>query len=205
MKRISLVIAFALCLFSLSAQKETAIKFVLSHNAANPAFHSGFTQQNYDPVLKKTVDMAGALYFTAPNQMSMVYTTPQTDRFMVNQRQLYMVRGAKKTRCNLDKVKMMSSLADLLCNSMMGRVEQIAADTKSEIAYSHDDHNHIFVFNRTKKEAKGYKQVELRYSKTDGHLTYMKLVEVTGRTSIYKMTTYKPGKVSADKFAIPAK
>lgn len=205
MKRLSILAAFALCLLSLSAQKETAIKFVLEHNQKAPAFASSFTQQNYDPVLKKTADLAGALYFQAPARMSMIYTTPATDRFIVCDRQLYMVRGAKKTRCNLDKVRMMASLADLLTHSMMGHIEQIATDTRSDISYSADKEAHIFVFRKAKKEAKGYKEVELHYSRKDGHLVYMKLTELSGRTSTYRMTAYKPGHVPADRFAIPAK
>lgn len=206
MKRLALSLLLSFCLLPLiAASQDDAMKFILAQNQANPSFSSGFKQTTDDPALHKTTEMMGSLYFQSERLMAMHYSKPTVHKFIINNNRLYMnPTGAAKTY-NLDKVRLMSSLADLLCNSMMGRVADIAKQTGSDIDFSSDKETYTFVFTRAKKSTQGYKRVELRYSRRDGHLTYMQLTENSGKTNTYRMLSYKPCKVSADKFAIPTK
>lgn len=204
MKKSILTLALILMAASLLASaQDDAMKFILKQNQANPSFSSGFTQTCDDPTLHKTTEMAGNLYFQSERQMAMFYVKPDVHHFIINNNKLYMnPNGAAKTY-SLDKVKLMSSLANLLCNSMMGHVADIAAETGSVITFSSDKDTYTFVFTREKKSTQGYKRVELRYSRRDGHLTYMQLTENNGKSNTYRMVSYRPCKVASTYFSIP--
>ena len=186
--RKTILFAFALMTaLAMNAQQDATVKFVLNKNQS-VKIKSAFTQTNTDPVMKKTEQMKGTLTFNGVRQMEMIYSQPDGDKFVIDGNTLERVKGKTKNKVDLTKVKNMAALADLLCNSMMGRIEEIQTSTGCELSYTAGKLTHNLTFTAPKKGKKSYyKQVELHYDKKSGRIVYMKLTEMSGKSSEYTM------------------
>lgn len=187
MKRIVLTIAVLLSVFCMAAQQDAAIQFVASKNK-DVKLKFAFAQNNVNPVVKKTETLKGTLNFAAPRKLSMIYSDPEGDKFVIDGDNLERVKGKKSNKVDLTKVKSMAGLANLLCNAMMGRIDDIQKETKAELAYNQGKTTHDFIFKSGKKSKSFYKEVEMRYDKKTGRIVYLKLVEKSGKYSEYVLT-----------------
>lgn len=187
MKRIILTMAVLLSVMGMAAQQDAAIKFVASKNKdINAKFL--FTQNEVDPVTKKSATMKGTLTFAAPRKMSMIYSDPEGDKFIIDGDNMERKKGQKGSKYNLAKNKMMCGLADLLCNGMMGKVEEIQKATNSVMSYNAGKGTHDFVFTPDKKSKSYLKEVVVKYDKKTGRPVYLKLVEKSGKYNEYNLT-----------------
>ena len=164
-----------------------------------------FSQQRHTVALDKVDNLEGELYYSATDRMSMHYSNPQTDLLVINGDQFYMASGKRKNHFNLTQNATMRSLAHLLLNSMYGDVEAIANETGAQIEYTSDAQYHIFTLTKTKREVKGYRQVVLKYAKTDLLLHYMLLEEHSGNYNTYTLTSHILQPSTPDKYLIPKK
>lgn len=187
MNKLVLSITLLLSTLYLMAQQDVAVKFVATKNKdVNAAFN--FVQYNVDPLLNKSETLKGKLTFAAPRKLSMIYSVPEGDKFVIDGDFLVNVKGKKTNKVNLKKVKSMAGLADLLCNAMMGKISEIEHDTKSVMTFTSGKTTFVFVFKADKKSRSYYKEVEVRYDKKTGRIVYMKLIEKSGKYSEYQMT-----------------
>lgn len=164
-----------------------------------------FSQQRHTVALNKVDNLEGELYYSATDRMSMHYSNPQTDLLVINSDQFYMASGKRKNHFNLTQNATMRSLAHLLLNSMHGDIEAIATETSAQIEYTSDAQYHIFTLTKTKREVKGYRQVVLKYAKTDLLLHYMLLEEHSGNYNTYTLTDHTLQPPTPDKYLIPKK
>lgn len=179
--------AVLLSVLGMAAQQDAAIQFVASKNKDVKA-HFAFVQNDVDPVVKKSETLKGTLIFAAPRKLSMIYSTPEGDRFVIDGNKLERVKGMKSNKVDLTKVKSMAGLANLLCNAMMGKIEDIQKETNAEMTYNQGKTTHDFIFKSGKKSKSYYKEVEMRYDNKTGRAVYLKLVEKSGKYSEYVLT-----------------
>ena len=78
-------------------------------------------------------------------------------------------------------------------------------ETGAQIEYTSDAQYHIFTLTKTKREVKGYRQVVLKYAKTDLLLHYMLLEEHSGNYNTYILTSHTLQPPTPDKYLIPKK
>ncbi|MCQ2343945.1 MAG: outer membrane lipoprotein carrier protein LolA [Paludibacteraceae bacterium] len=188
MRRFVLTFIVLLSVFGLAAQQDAAIKFVASSNKDLKAKFS-FTQNDVDPIVKKSETLKGSLTFDAPRKLVMIYSTPAGDKFVIDGDNLERVKGKKSNKVNLKKVKSMAGLANLLCNALMGKVNEIKKETGADMTYNAGKSTHDFIFKAPKKSKNYYKEVEVRYNKKSGRASYLRLVEKSGRYNEYNLTS----------------
>ena len=166
-------------------------------------FGGTFMEAVNDPVLNKNVKHKGKIYFKSPRQMAIQYSEPAGDLFILNGMQMYIAKGKTKKTYDLNKARQLNMLANLLCYGMMGQISEIEKMVGVKAVFSEGKAFYSFKMTKDTKESRGYKQVELLYSKIDGHLSTIALVEFSGKTTLYSVPMIRKGTVNAEAFVIP--
>lgn len=175
-------------------------------NASVKTLVSPFTQAKTIASTGAVKNLAGTLYYAAPDKVAQHYTQPATDLFVINGHQLYMARNGKKLHFDTSKNAPMRALRNTLVYCIQGRVRTLAAENEADITVSSDTKHHIVTLTAKKKVPRGYKKIVLRYAKSDGTLHTMRMDELNGNSTLYTMTGYKANaSVDAAVFAVPAK
>ncbi len=146
----------------------------------------------------------GTLYFETPGKMAMVYTTPPTDRLIINDYSFYLAKGAKKNTYDTRKNAMMRNLSSTLINCTLGKLQTVADENDAEISVRENGANYDVVLKARRKGTKGYSEISLSYRRTDGILNYMKLTEFNGNSTEYRFSGFKlNGSVAENLFRVP--
>ena len=167
MKRISLIIIAVL--FSVAA-------------IAQQRYDTDFTQTRVMKVSGKTTTKAGHLVFDGIDQLSMIYSEPEGEFFIID---------GNMVKINLDgatKVKMVKLQRATLLNCLSGNWEQAAIDNNAEATVTEEGgYSHILIKAKGRVPRGGYSSVELTYRMSDHILTRMVLEETNGVVNTYEM------------------
>ena len=173
MKRISLILIAVLCSVAAFAQK---------------TIDADFTQVKTMKVSGKTVDKAGHIVFDGNDQLSMTYTDPKSDYFIINGNMVKINMDGKKTDLDAEKVKMVKLQRSTLLNCLSGNWEQAAIDNNADLTMTEEKGlRNIVIKARGKVPRGGYNSVELTYRRSDGVMTKMVLEEAIGIINTYEM------------------
>lgn len=189
MKKIITAIAASLLLatFASGADNDKALKTLEQKNASMTGFQ-GEIRQTKTLVNKHEIKSAGTLYFAGPDKMSMIYSEPSGEKFIINADKMLVKRDGKANIFDLTKNKLMNSLAVTLLYSMQGRIAELSELCDADIEATMDASGWNITLTARKKAPKGYSRIDLRYS-PDGSITYMKMTEFAGISTTYEMPT----------------
>lgn len=173
MKHITLIVIAMLLSFAASAQQK---------------YDTDFTQTKMMKVSGKTTEKAGHILFDGNDQLSMIYTEPEGEYFIIEGNMVKINMDGKKAELDAEKVKMVGLQRATLLNCLSGNWEQAAIDNNAEITITEDkDQKTISIIAKGKVPKGGYKSVVLTYRLSDGMMTKMILEEAIGIINTYEI------------------
>lgn len=165
------------------------IAMLLSVGAfAQQQYDTDFTQTKVMKVSGKTTNKAGHIVFDGNDHLSMTYTEPEGDYFIIEGNMVRINMDGKKADLDSEKVKMVQLQRATLLNCLSGNWEQAAEDNNADLnIVEKDGLKTVSIIARGKVPRGGYNSVELTYRLSDGMMTKMILEEVIGIQNTYEM------------------
>jgi hypothetical protein len=173
MKHITLIIIAML--FSVSA-------------SAQQIFDTEFTQTKLLKISGKTTEKAGHLVFDGNDHLTMTYTEPEGEYFIIEGNQVKINMDGKKADLDADKAKMVKLQRSTLLNCLSGNWEQAAEDNNADLTVTEDKgFRNVLIKAKGKVPRGGYSSVELTYRLSDGMMIKMVLEEAIGSINTYEI------------------
>ena len=165
------------------------IAMLLSIGAfAQKPFDADFAQVKMMKVSGKTTDKAGHITFDGNDQLTMTYTQPEGEYFIIEGNMVKINMDGKKAELDAEKVKMVQLQRATLLNCLSGNWEQAAADNNADLTIKEEKgHKTVSIVAKGKVAKGGYKSVELTYRTSDNVLTKMVLEEAIGIINTYEL------------------
>lgn len=155
---------------------------------AQQQYDTDFTQTKVMKVSGKTTNKAGHIVFDGNDHLSMTYTEPEGDYFIIDGNMVRINMDGKKADLDSEKVKMVQLQRATLLNCLSGNWEQAAEDNNADLTIVEKDGlKTVSIVARGKVPRGGYNSVELTYRLSDGMMTKMILEEVIGIQNTYEM------------------
>ena len=155
---------------------------------AQQTYDTDFTQTKVMKVSGKTTNKAGHLVFDGNDNLSMNYTEPEGDYFVIEGNMVKINMDGKKAELDAEKVKMVKLQRATLLNCLSGNWEQAAIDNNADLTIDEKDGlKMVSIVAKGKVPRGGYTSVELTYRLSDGMMTKMILEEVIGIQNTYEM------------------
>lgn len=147
-----------------------------------------FTQVKLMKVSGKTIDKVGHITFDGNDHLTMTYTVPEGDYFIIDGNMVKINMDGKKVEFDADKVKMVGLQRSTLLNCLSNNWEQAAEDNNAELTMTEENgFRNILIQAKGKVPKGGYKSVELTYRMSDNVMTRMVLEEAIGIINTYEM------------------
>lgn len=173
MKHITLIIIAML--FSISA-------------FAQQIFDTEFTQTKLLKISGKTTEKAGHIIFDGNDHLTMTYTQPEGEYFIIEGNMVKINLDGKKADLDANKVKMVGLQRSTLLNCLNGNWEQAAVDNNAELTVTEEKGiKTVSIVANGKVPKGGYKSVVLTYRLSDGKIIKMVLEEAIGTVNTYNM------------------
>ena len=173
MKHITLIIVAMLLSFTAFAQQP---------------IDTEFTQTKMMKLSGKTTDKAGHITFDGNDQLTMSYSLPEGDYFIIEGNMVKINMDGKKADLDAEKVKMVKLQRATLLNCLAGNWEQAAEDNNAELTVTEDQGlRNVLIKAKGKVPKGGYASVELTYRLSDGMMTKMILEEAIGIINTYEI------------------
>lgn len=173
MKRITLIIMVMLLSVAVFAQQQ---------------YDADFIQTKVMKVSGKTTTKEGHLTFDGNDHLSMNYTQPAGEYFIIDGNLVKINMDGKKAELDAEKVKMVQLQRATLLNCLSGNWEQAAADNDADLSVAEDNgFKVISIVARGKVQRGGYASVELTYRLSDDVMTKMVLVDGLGIQNSYEL------------------
>ena len=155
---------------------------------AQKPIDTDFTQVRHLKVSGKTTNKAGHITFDGQDQLSMIYSEPDGEFFIVEGDRVKMNLNGKKAELDASKVKLVKLQRATLLNCLAGNWEQAAIDNNAETTVDEaDGFRHVFIKAKGKVPRGGYNSVDLLYRISDGALVKMVLEEAIGVINTYEI------------------
>ena len=155
---------------------------------AQQTYDTDFTQVKLMKVSGKTTDKAGHITFDGNDQLTMTYTQPEGEYFIIEGNMVKINMDGKKAELDAEKVKMVGLQRDTLLNCLSGNWEQAAEDNNADLTITEEGGlKTVSIVAKGKVPRGGYNSVELTYRLSDGMMTKMVLVEAIGIQNTYEM------------------
>ncbi len=167
----------------------TILEKIEQTNSSLKTLQAHFDQTKTIPANGREISYEGTLYFTSPSQMSMDYSKPESEAFIINGTSLYMVRDGRQGLYDTTKNNMMRSLSNTLCSCIMGKINDLAKANDAEITAGLTGDGYLVSLTARVKGTRGYSNIYLVYDKTTYVLVKMKLVEFSGISNLYEMSS----------------
>ena len=174
MKQFTLIIATLLLSFGVAAQ--------------NINYDDNFTHTREMKASGKTIVKTGHMVFDGVDHLTMNYSDPEGEYFIVEGNKVKMNMNGKKSEVNADKVKAVDLQRSTLINCLAGNWQEAAKanNAESTVAISKGVHT-VKLAAKGKVQRGGYSAVELTYRTSDGKLLKMVLTESTGVKNTYEI------------------
>ena len=155
---------------------------------AQQTYDTDFTQTKLLKVSGKTTEKAGHLIFDGNDHLSMIYSEPEGEYFIIEGNQVKINMDGKKAELDAEKAKMIKLQRATLLNCLSGNLEQAAEDNNADITVTEDNgFRNVLIKAKGKVQRGGYSSVELTYRLSDGVMFKMVLEEATGIINTYEI------------------
>ncbi len=165
------------------------IAMLLSITAfAQQTFDTDFTQSKLMKVSGKTTEKVGHLVFDGNDHLSMIYSEPEGEYFIIEGNMVKINLDGKKADLDAAKVKTVKLQRATLLNCLSGNWEQAAEDNNAELTVTEDKgFRNVLIKAKGKVPRGGYSSVELTYRLSDGVMIKMVLEEGIGIINTYEI------------------
>ncbi len=155
---------------------------------AQQIFDTEFTQTKLLKISGKTTEKAGHLVFDGNDHLSMIYSEPEGEYFIIEGNQVKINMDGKKADLDANKVKMVGLQRSTLLNCLSGNWEQAAEDNNADLTVTEDKgFRNVLIKAKGKVPRGGYSSVELTYRLSDGMMIKMVLEEAIGTINTYEI------------------
>ena len=136
----------------------------------------------------KTTVMKGRLTYDGSDKLSMIYSDPDSDYFIIDGAQIKMNLYGKKTEMDSEKVSMIKLQRATLLNCLNGNWEQAAKDNNATATSSEKlGFRTVNIVSGKVVPRGGYKSVSITYRIKDGKVTRLTLEDAVGIEDTYEM------------------
>ena len=155
---------------------------------AQQTYDTDFTQVKLMKVSGKTTDKAGHITFDGNDQLTMTYTQPEGEYFIIEGNMVKINMDGKKADLDAEKAKMVQLQRATLLNCLSGNWEQAAENNNADLTVTEENGiKTVSIVARGKVPRGGYNSVELTYRLSDGMMTKMVLEEAIGIINTYQI------------------
>jgi len=154
-------------------------------------FDGQFTQTKTIKASGRTIVSKGNFTYTAPDQLSMLYTSPDGDYLIIDGP--FMRSDINGTAADVDTSKnsQMRNLRNTLLNCIAGDVETVARENDADlVSKPKSGGGKVVTITARRQAARGYSRIVLEY-RADGVLTSMILDEFGGVSTEMKFSNIK--------------
>lgn len=163
---------------------------LFSFGAWAQQYDTDFVQTRIMKVSGKTTTMEGHITYDGNEQLSMIYSEPEGEYFIIDDNKVKINLFKKKAELDANKVPAVKLQRATLLNCLVGNWEEAAIDNNAETTITEED-GYQTVFLNAKEGSKiprgGYSSVEVTYRLSDHLVTRMVLEELTGVKNIYEL------------------
>ncbi len=155
---------------------------------AQQQFDTDFTQTKVMKISGKTTEKAGHLTFDGNDHLTMNYTQPKGEYFIIEGNMVKINMDGKKAELDAEKAKMVQLQRATLLNCLSENWEQAAEDNNADLTVTEKNGiKTVSIVARGKVPRGGYNSVELTYRLSDGVMTKMVLEEAIGIINTYEI------------------
>ena len=155
---------------------------------AQQIFDTDFTQTKLMKVSGKTTEKTGHLLFDGNDHLSMIYSEPKGEYFIIEGNQVKINLDGKKAELDAEKAKTVKLQRATLLNCLSGNWEQAAEDNNADLTVTEDKgFRNVLIKANGKVPRGGYSSVELTYRLSDGVMIKMVLEEAVGSINTYEI------------------
>lgn len=155
---------------------------------AQQTFDTDFTQTKLMKISGKTTEKAGHLVFDGNDHLSMIYSKPEGEYFIIEGNQVKINLDGKKADLDAEKVKIVKLQRATLLNCLSGNWEQAAVDNNADLTVTEENgFRNVLIKAKGKVPRGGYSSVELTYRLSDGMMIKMVLEEAIGVINTYEI------------------
>ena len=153
---------------------------------AQTTYDTDFSQTKVMKVSGKSTEKVGHILFDGGSQLSMIYTQPEGEYFIIDDNMVKINMDGKKVELDADKVKMVGLQRATLLNCLSGNWEQAAADNNADLTITEEKGlKTVSIIANGKVPKGGYKSVILTYRSSDNVMLQMVLEEAVGAINTY--------------------
>lgn len=164
-----------------------AMLFSITAFAQN-TFDTDFTQTKLMKISGKTTPKEGHLTFDGNDQLSMIYSQPQGEYFIIEGNKVRINMDGKKAELDAEKIQKVRLQRSTLLNCLAGNWEEAANDNEADLTVTEENGlRNVLIKARNKVSKSGYSSVALTYRIDDGTLIKMVLEETIGIINTYEL------------------
>lgn len=153
---------------------------------AQQVYDVEFTQTKVMKISGKTTSKAGHINYDGNDHLTMTYSVPEGDYFIIEGNMVKINMDGKKADLDSEKVKMVKLQRATLLNCLSGNWEQAAIDNNADLTVTEDKgERNVLIKAKGKVPKGGYSAVEITYRLSDGMMTHMMLEEAIGIQNFY--------------------
>jgi len=171
MKKLLILLSLLLCGFAADAQDLSCT----------------FTQKKTLKALNKVIPGVGTVTYTAPDQMSMIYSEPEGEYLIIEGNVLKNSVNGKAITVDTSKNAYMRNLKNTLLNCIKGDYETAAEENNASLVVEEKNGIKTATILARKQAVKGYSRIVMDYDKK-GRPVRMVLDEFAGIETEYKFT-----------------
>lgn len=138
----------------------------------------------------RSIVSKGNLSYTAPDQLSMIFTDPEGDYMIIDGPFLRSDLNGTAMDVDTSRNAQMRNLKNTLLNCIAGDVEKVAADNDADLVSKSKNGGRVVTLTAKKAAARGYSRIVLEY-RADGLLTNMLLEEFGGISTEMKISNIR--------------
>ena len=139
----------------------------------------------------RSIVSKGNLSYTAPDQMSMLFTDPEGDYLIIDGPFLRSDLNGTAMDVDTSRNTQMRNLKNTLLNCIAGNVEKVAAENDADMVSKPKSGGGKTVTLTARKTApRGYSRIVMEY-RADGTMTYMLLEEFSGVSTELKISNIR--------------
>lgn len=155
---------------------------------AQQTYDTDFTQTKVMKLSGKTTNKTGHITFDGVDQLTMTYSEPEGDYFIIEGNKVSINMDGKKVNLDAQKSKMVGLQRSTLLNCLSGNLEQAAADNNAEMTVTEEKGlRTVSIIAKGKVPKGGYKSVIITYEMSDDKMIQMVLEEALGIINTYEI------------------
>ena len=184
MRKIVSLIMFMAVMLPSFADQSADLQNILKACSQDSHFVVGFTEKRklYN---QEEMNLSGTLTYDAKGELSMEYSSPEGDYFVISGNIMNIKRGEEKFRYDLSKNRPMSSLSKTIMSAFKGTMSELAEMLDATLSTENTKEAIVVSLTANKRSVRGYSKVTAYYKPGTYQLFKMDMEEFDGSFTSY--------------------